>query len=446
MGSDPSNAAARRVTAPRQSIPASDVQVRRPRVHYHTDCPSFAGCETMLANLLASPAIRERFEVSFSYRASARYTEGLQQRVRIDFPVDALVYPEPSYALAPLHRLPGALARVGRVVSRFLTTVPLLLYETFLLRRLFLARGPEILHVNNGGYPAALSARAAAIAGRLAGVPHVLMTVNNLAEGYERPDRRLQYPLDRLVVRCVSLFTTGSQAAANRLRDVLGLPAARSRAVTNGGDLRTPTETIAQTRQRLGLGIDGRMVFGIVGFLEPRKGHEILLEAVRRLVHDRPEPPHMVLLILGDGPLRARLERFVVENRLTEYCRFLGHEANAMNVISAIDVLVLASIANEDFPNVILEAMGAGKAVISTRIAGTPEQVVDEVTGLLVAPADPEALAQAMARVIASPERTREMGVAGRDRFEKCFTAEVSARRYLSLYESLLDGAAASHS
>jgi glycosyltransferase involved in cell wall biosynthesis len=418
--------------------------VSRPHIHYHTDCPWFAGCETMLANLLASPAIRDEFDVTMSYRASDRYTEGLRQRVRLDFPVEPLAFPEPSYAIPAFGRLRGTLARAGRVVSRFVATVPLLVYETRLLYRVLRRQRPDILHVNNGGYPAALSARAAAIAGRLAGVPVVLMTVNNLAEDYTGVARRLEYPLDRLVIRCVTAFTTGSRAAALQLQRVLGLPEAKSVALANGGDLRVPTETVAQTRERLGVAGGERVVFGIVGLLEPRKGHAVLLEGVRRLVRDSGVPPRFTLLLLGEGPLRAELERFVAEHGLGAYCRFLGHEPNGMNVISAIDVLILASVAYEDFPNVILEAMGAGKPVIATRIAGTPEQVVDGHTGILVDRGDPEALAAAMGRLVIDSDQREAMGLAGRARFDEHFTAEVAARRYVALYARLLGRASPS--
>lgn len=425
---------------------ANDARARRCLVHYHTDCPWFAGCETLLANLLMSPLIRDRFAVSLSYRASDRYTAGLQERVQIDFPVEALDYPEPSYALPGVRRLRGSLARLGRVVSRLVATVPLLLYETWVLYRLLRVRRPDILHVNNGGYPAALSARAAVIAGRFAGVPRVLMTVNNLAEDYRRPDRQLEFPLDRVVARCVNVFTTGSWAAATRLRQVLRLAEGRSLPIANGGDLRAPTETVAQTRDRLGLTDGGRVAFGIVGLLEPRKGHLVLLEAVRRLVAQSAQARRFVLFVLGDGPLRGELERVVADEGLSEYCRFLGHEPNGLNIISALDVLVLASIAHEDFPNVILEAMGMGKPVISTRIAGTAEQVADGETGLLVPPGDPEALWHAVERLLVDEPTRRAMGRAGRARFQERFTAEVSARRYAALYDSLLEEVADSRS
>lgn len=393
----------------------------------------------MLVNLVSSAEIRREFQISLSYRDSARYTAGLGERVAIDFPVYPLNFREPSelfvrggVSRAPLHR-------IGRAISRQLSTVPLLVYEIELLRSLFRRMSPDILHINNGGFPGALSARAAAIAGRLAGVPHIVMVVNNLAEAYDRPGRWLGYGVDRMVTGSTALFLAGSRAAAERVREVLRLPENRAVGLSNGADLRRPTETVAETRARLGLNGYAGVVFGIAALMEPRKGHRVLLEALDRLVTSEGiGADRFRLLLLGTGPLRAELERFVADRGLTEHCQFLGQETNGMNVISALDVLILSSIANEDFPNVVLEAMGAGKPVIASRIAGTPEQVADEVTGLLVPPGEPGALASAMSRLLADTLLREAMGRAGRRRFEERFTAQASVGRYAALYQSLI--------
>ena len=124
---------------------------------------------------------------------------------------------------------------------------------------------------------------------------------------------------------------------------------------------------------------------------------------------------------------------------LEQRCRFIGAEAHVMNLMSAVDVLVVPSVSHEDFPNVILEAMGLGKPVVASRLAGTPEQVDDEHTGLLVPPGDAAALALALRRLVLDPALRDEMGRAGRRRFEERFTAEVAVRRYAELYHSFSD-------
>jgi glycosyltransferase involved in cell wall biosynthesis len=412
---------------------------RRPRIHYHTDCAWFAGCETMLVNLVSSAEIKRDFDISLSYRDSVRYTAGLRERVAIDFPLYPLGFRAPSelFVRGDVSRAP--LRRVGRAISRQVSTIPLLIYEIELLRSLFRRVAPDILHINNGGFPGALSARAAAIAGRIAGVPHIVMVVNNLAEGYDSAGRIFEYPVDRTVAASTELFLAGSLAAADRVRTVLRLDNHRARSLPNGADLRRPTETVKETRVRLGLDGYSGVVFGIAALMEPRKGHRVLLEALDHLVTvEKLGADQFRLLLLGTGPLRDELERFVADRGLSTHCQFLGQEANGMNVISALDVLVLSSVANEDFPNVILEAMGAGKPVVASRIAGTPEQVEDGITGILVPPGAPSALASAMSRLVADAQLRGEMGHAARQRFEERFTPQVSVSRYVQLYQSLI--------
>lgn len=393
----------------------------------------------MLTNFLSSPGLRRQFKIGFSYRYTQKYANGLNSRVKLDFPFFPLRFPDPSsLVFLPEHWV--ALLRKGiRFSSRVISTAPIFFYEIWVLRKLFRRLRPTILHINNGGYPAALSARAAAIAARLAGVPHVIMVVNNLAIGYHSLSRCLGYPTDRLVALCVSKFVTGSSAASRQLKQVLCLDDAKCVAIHNGIALRNTTETPEETRKRLGLEHFNGVIVGMVALMEPRKGHQVLLEAIIRLINSEPnDPPNIKVLLEGDGPLCDTLKKFVVENRLSEYCIFVGHEKNVMNFMTMLDVLVLPSIDREDFPNVILEAMGLGKPIIASQLSGIPEQVVDGETGLLFSPGDAGGLATAI--MVLSDEGLRlQMGQAGLRRFQKYFTPDVAIGNYLSLYQSLME-------
>lgn len=407
-------------------------------IHYHTDCFFFAGCENMLVNFWSSPALRSRFDVSFSYRASERYIRGLKQRARIDFPEFPQRFPDMDDPVTLPEWWPLLAQRGFRFCLRLLFTLPVLAYEIWALRRLFLRVRPAIVHINNGGYPAALSARAAAIAARLAGVPGVVMVVNNLAADYSRPSRWLDYPVDRLVTHSVSLFVTGSVAAARRLKSVLRISDDRCRAIHNGIALRRTTEAREASRRRLGLEEFDGVIFGVIAIMQPNKGHQVLLEAVTKLLGSAQNGSLGIKILLeGSGPLRRDLQAFVEYNRLSDYCIFVGDEENVMNFMELLDVLILPSVDREDFPNVVLEAMGMGKPVIASRLAGTPEQVADGVTGILVEPQSADQLAAAIRRLGLDEELRAQMGRAGLRRFQERFTAELAVANYVSLYQSL---------
>ena len=409
-------------------------------IHYHSNCIFFAGCENMLVNFWSSPALRNQFDISFSYRATERYTEGLKRRAQIDFPVYPMRFLDLSDVAIVPGRLPLLAKRMVLLFLRLALTVPLLCYDVWALRRLFLRVRPDLVHINNGGYPAALSARSAAIAARLAGVQGVVMVVNNQAIAYSRPFRWLDYPIDVLVVQAVSRFVTASALAATQLRKVLHLNETQCVALHNGVALRQTTETREETRKRLGLEQFQGVIFGVVAVLQINKGHEVLLRAMAKLLGRSPNVAFNIkILIEGVGPLRKDLQAFVAHNQLSDHCIFVGDEENVMDFMALLDVLILPSIDFEDFPNVILEAMGLGKPVIASRLAGIPEQVVDGENGILVEPRDVDQLAAAMARLALDKDLRLQMGQAGLRRFQEHFTAEVAVKNYISLYRSLMN-------
>ena len=409
-------------------------------IHYHTECSFFAGCESMLANFFNSDGFRRSYNVTFSYVQSKLYNQGLQKRVIKELPIYPNNFPNLSnYNMLP-EWLPLIIRRIFMAALRLLFNIPLLIYQVFILFHLFKKISPDILHINNGGYPAARSAIAAAIAGKLAGIPQVLMVVNNMAADYRHYSRWIDYPIDRIIVRCVNVFITGSKAASTRLRNVLNLPEHQVIAINNGINMRALTSTVATIRQRLNLENFGGVVFGVVALLIPRKGHQVLLDAILKLVTDkRTKNLYFKVLIEGEGPLHQTLVDFVEINNLASWITFVGEEKNVVDFMAALDVLILPSVQDEDFPNVILEAMSLAKPVIASRLAGTPEQVIEGVTGLLVEPRNVAQLGEAIFQLIDNTSTRNSMGHAGLRRFNSCFTSQIALDNYSNLYTALIE-------
>lgn len=393
----------------------------------------------MLVNFWTNAGLRQNNLVSFSYRQSSVYTEGLLKHISPDFPVFPLSLPAHNWPEQNWKQVPETFSRIVRLLFRLVTRIPFIIYDVLVLSRLFRRLAPDMVHINNGGYPAARSARAAAVAAKLAGVKYVLMVVNNQAVGYRRPDRWFGYIFDRLVVHSTNKFVTGSKLASLRLQNVLALKDSQILSIHNGIRLRPVTETPAQVRLRLGLGplFDG-VIVGVVALMEARKGHRILIESLAKLADRHPELMEKLAVWLeGDGPLRGELETLVVAKGLSGVVRFIGHESHVINMMNALDILVLPSISNEDFPNVTLEAMGLGKAIIASSLAGTPEQIIHGETGLLVAPGDVGALAEAIFQIASDLALSKRMGINGKKRFEECFGADIAVNKYVQLYDSL---------
>jgi teichuronic acid biosynthesis glycosyltransferase TuaC len=174
----------------------------------------------------------------------------------------------------------------------------------------------------------------------------------------------------------------------------------RVRVLRNGVDCaKFAPQPREASRKRCGATLDrDRRVIATVGFLVPRKGHALLLDALSRIeAARRPQ-----LLIAGDGPERARLAAQVEALGLAADVVFLGpteHE-DVAHVFSAADVSVLASD-REGWPNVLLESMACGTPVVATAVNGVPEVVSDPKLGVLVHERTPAALAAAIEMALA---------------------------------------------
>jgi glycosyltransferase involved in cell wall biosynthesis len=138
-------------------------------------------------------------------------------------------------------------------------------------------------------------------------------------------------------------------------------------------------------------------------------------------------------LVVGDGPDGDALRRLAGELGIAERVHWLGLRHDVPAVLAGVDVLVLAS-RYEGLPNVVIEAMAAGAAVVATDVGGCRELVTPEREGMLLAPGQPEAVATAVSALLADDERRRTMVRAARARVEREFSIEAMVRGTCALY------------
>lgn len=183
---------------------------------------------------------------------------------------------------------------------------------------------------------------------------------------------------------------------------------------------------------------DGAPHLLFVGRLAAVKGVPVLFEALQRL-----DMPGLRVTLIGDGPERAELEREAATRGLSDVVDFVGYK-NQTEVSEALrdtDALVLPSFA-EGVPVVLMEAMAAGRPVVTTPIAGVPELVEDGVSGRLVPPGDVETLSGALREVLSDAELRARMGAAGREKV----CAEFDMSREAAWLSQLLEGYASNTS
>lgn len=275
------------------------------------------------------------------------------------------------------------------------------------------------------------------LAAKLAGVPHLVRTVHGLREpmrGWNALKFRLYEALERFTLM---LFGDLVVAVSAQTAEALRKSGYRPTSVTcihNGVDLGTivPRRSAGDVRSELGIDPHA-LVIGTVGRLSPVKGHAVLLRAARLI---RDQHRHATFVIVGEGPLQRTLADEAARLAVADACVFPGARHDVYDLLAAMDIFVLPSL-SEGIPMAVLEAMALGKPVVATAVGGLPEIIQDGVTGLLVAPGDERALANACLQLITDPGEASAIGARARRVVEERFSHRQSGRALLAAYRSV---------
>jgi glycosyltransferase involved in cell wall biosynthesis/peptidoglycan/xylan/chitin deacetylase (PgdA/CDA1 family) len=238
-------------------------------------------------------------------------------------------------------------------------------------------------------------------------------------------------PLERrLVARRRVTMIAPSQAVRDRMVRTDKLRSQGVLVVPNGVEPFAPSRD-RDLRRDLGIAPDA-FVIGSVGGLREIKRFDVLIEAAATVRHELGVP--LTVLIAGGGPERARLERRIAARGLERDVHLLGPRDDVPDVLAALDVAINCSD-SEACPLSVLEYMAAGLPTLATDVGGTPELLEDGEHGILVPPATPSALAQAIVALHDDPERRRRMGAAAQARRRAAFDLDLMVRRVEGLYE-----------
>ncbi len=323
---------------------------------------------------------------------------------------------KPNVALFSLHKQPGLSLRTHADLWK-------------LLRRL----RPTVLHTYN------LAAAEYAPAALLAGVP---VRING-AHGRDAGDPHGTNPRHRLLRRLMLPFYDCCYGNSADLvewnRTVIGVPEHKSRLLGNGIDTdRFHPGAAGKDSEATGFGPDC-IVIGTVGRIQDVKNHAGLLDAFILLRQRHPElAARLRLVIVGDGPLRGALRTQAEAAGVAELVWLPGARSDVAGIMRGLDIFAMSSLA-EGTPGSALEAMASGLPVVGTRVGGIPEVIDDGVTGLLVPPSDPAAMAEALARYALAPALAAQHGAAGRERVLRKYNMPAMVAAYQSLYDTLCE-------
>jgi glycosyltransferase involved in cell wall biosynthesis len=271
------------------------------------------------------------------------------------------------------------------------------------------------------------SAAASALATVGTGVP--LVVTEHTEGAWQGRHARL---LSRLIYRRARSVIAVSSPIRGRLLERDGVPPEKISFIPNAvisasGRKPGTTSTLPDERR------EGPLV-GVVARLQPEKGVANFLKAAARV---SAACPAARFLVVGDGPLREELLRLADRLGLRERVRFLGHRADARELVGLLDVLVVPSL-TEGTPLIVLEAMAAGVPLVASAVGGVTDQVRHGKEGLLIPPGDATALGDALLELLQDPDRAHRLGEAGRRRADSVFSHAAMVRKIEGVYHAAL--------
>lgn len=287
---------------------------------------------------------------------------------------------------------------------------------------------PELVHTRNWGTIDGI------VGARLAGVPAVVHSEHGRDAAILPPHRRWTL---RALSPWLDAVVAVSEHLGRYLRKEVGIRGHKVSVIRNGVDSGRfkPVSDRKALRRSLDLEPEAPIVVA-VGRLDPVKNYPGLVAAFELV---RRNAPNARLVIVGDGPERARIEREVARRGLADVVRLAGYRDNVEAWLAAADVFTHSSLF-EGMTNAALEAMATGLPVVATRVGGLPEIVAEGVTGRLVPCADEHALARAIVEYCVEAQVRLQHGEAGRRRVVSDFTPKAMANAYAALYERTLAG------
>lgn len=332
-----------------------------------------------------------------------------------------------SHSWRPVLLVPeeGSIAVKSRAIDVPTSVIPMptlkrmtpgALRHIFRLARLIRTTGAGIVHAN--GTRAMIYG---GLAGKLAHCPVVWHVRVMDSDGLL--DRGLHWMATRVIVNSQAVRQRFSWAHAEKIH-----------CIHNGIDTShfAPRPPDSLTRASLSLAEDDRVVASVGRFVA-YKGYEDLLHAWRQVLRVIPRGK---LVLAGDGALRSDLENLAETLGIARHVRFIGWVEDVRPILALSEMFALPSH-GEHFGRVVIEAMAMGKAVVATRAGGVPEIVVPHETGLLVPPADPPRLTEAMLDLLSHPSHATKYGEAGRRRVEEHFSLRQHVQAVEQVYHDV---------
>ncbi len=253
---------------------------------------------------------------------------------------------------------------------------------------------------------------------------------------YQQKSRFIGW-LERKLHPKTSVITGNCQALISQLQAEECVPLEHLRLIYNGIDTAAfmPTESPGAVRNALGIHQNAIVIVKTANLI-PYKGHTDLLIALSKIKNQLPEYWYLICLGRDDG-IGNTLQQQAENLGLSKHILWLGTRSDIANLLFSADIGILCPFKNEGFSNAVLEGMAAGLPMVVTDIGGNKEAVINNQTGYVVEPRNPDSLAIAILDLINNPDKAKQFGQAGQQRVREHFSLNACVDAYEKLYSAL---------
>jgi len=397
------------------------------RVLVFSDCYIYGGSERLMSFLMNNDFLNKKFNLTLAFRNSKDYNKGLKGDL-INVSENkiialCLLSNETLFHLINCLNCPGIVKKILKAPFFIIQKLGIYaLWNLIVFSKLLKSQTPSIIHINNGGYPAAKSCNVFVLANYLFGRAKVIYQVNNQAQ----PASFFGRLMDKFIKKHISFFVTASYLAKEKLIRLRGFNPDSIKVINNCVIPIKPVLSRKQICGELKIAEDS-FIITQVAFLTNRKGQAKLIGAIDILFQLHPELQKKIyVLFIGNGEDERALKNLVTQLQLQSNLLFLGFKQNSHEYIAISDVFALPSISDEDMPLVLLSALCLGKPIIASNFAGIKQVILNNVNGLLVDLNESEfeqSLADAIYRLYKNSQFREELAKKAKESF-LAFTPE----------------------
>jgi glycosyltransferase involved in cell wall biosynthesis len=309
---------------------------------------------------------------------------------------------------------------------------PLFIYDIYKFYLYISKIKPDIVHINNGGYPGSRSARSFAIACKLRKVSKIIFVVNNTAIPYKYFYRLVEWPLDQIVKKSVTTFVTASKFARLALIQTLKIPNSKAVQIYNCTPIaKFSNNNFMQNR----LGFDANtFIIGIFGQLIPRKGQIEFIKLFSRIVKKLDIDLKIKILIVGSGNKLNEIYKLITFLQVDNYFVLIPENRNFLQYMSICDLILQPSLENEDLPTTLNWALQLGKPVMGTNVGGINEIILPSINGFIIDLSNSEDFLSKLNLLILDKELLKTFSDNSRMLWNRLLRPDRVIPKYLKLY------------